>query len=137
MFDRINTDIKDAMKKKEKDRLEVLRYLKAMLIENKTSKSPKAELDVIIAHHKKLKDSIEIYPEGSDQRQKIAAEVEFLKPYLPVQMSEEDVQKLIDDIGSKLDSPNMGAIMKDLSPQIKGKFDGKKASQMVQAFLKK
>lgn len=137
MFERINSDIKDAMKKKEKDRLEVLRYLKAMLIENKTSKAPKDELDVVIAHHKKLKDSISAYPEGSEQRDKIAKECEFLKPYLPEQLSEEDVQKIIEDIGSKLDSPNMGAIMKDLSPQIKGKFDGKKASQMVNAYIKK
>ncbi|MFZ8932439.1 MAG: GatB/YqeY domain-containing protein [Bacteriovoracaceae bacterium] len=137
MFDRINEDIKNAMKAKEKEKLEVLRYLKAMLIENKTSKSPKNELDIVIGHSKKLKDSIQAYPEGSEQREKIAKEVEFLTPYLPEQMGEEQVQKIIEDIGSKLDNPNMGAIMKDLSPQIKGKFDGKKASQMVMAFLKK
>ncbi len=137
MFERINNDIKDAMKNKQKDRLEVLRYLKAMLIENKTSKSPKAELDVVIGHHKKLKDSMDAYPEGSEQRTKISAELEFLSPYLPEQMNEEEVVKLIADIASKLDNPNMGGIMKDLSPAIKGKFDGKRASQLVQEHLKK
>ena len=136
MFDRINEDIKTAMKAREKDRLEALRYLKAMLLENKVSKAPKPELDVIIAHVKKLADSISVYPEGSPQQEKIRIEITFLKPYMPEALDEEGVANLIKEIISGMDNPNMGMVMKELSPQIKGRFDGKKASQMVIAALK-
>ena len=43
---------------------------------------------------------------------------------------------MIEDIKSSMTAPNMGAIMKVLSPQIKGRFDGKEASQMVNDALK-
>ena len=77
-----------------------------------------------------------MYPEGSQQRVDLEAEVTVLQEFLPKQLSEDEVAKIIDQIKQNLDSPNMGAIMKELSPQIKGKFDGKKASQLVQAALK-
>ncbi len=101
MFDQVTSDIKKAMKAKEKGRLNALRYLKSLLLENKTSKSPKAELDVVVAHQKKLKDSMQAYPTESEQRQKISEEIEFLKPYLPTPMTEEDVRKIILEILSK------------------------------------
>jgi len=136
MYERINEDIKTAMKAREKAKLDALRYLKAMLMENKVSKSPKPEQDVIISHYKKLEDSIAVFPEGSDQRAKVVVELTFLKPYMPEEIDEEGVKNLIADIIKGLENPNMGMVMKELSPQIKGRFDGKKASQMVIAALK-
>ena len=137
MFDQVTSDIKEAMKAKEKEKLNALRYLKSLLLENKTSKSPKPELDVVVAHQKKLKDSMEAYPTESEQRQKISEEIEFLKPYLPTPMTEEDVRKIISDILSKMEKPHIGMIMKELSPQIKGKFDGKAANKIVQELMNK
>ena len=137
MFDQVTSDIKEAMKAKEKERLNALRYLKSLLLENKTSKNPKPELDVVVAHQKKLKDSMEAYPTESEQRQKISEEIEFLKPYLPTPMAEEDVRKIISDILSKMEKPHIGMIMKELSPQIKGKFDGKAANKIVQELMNK
>jgi uncharacterized protein YqeY len=67
MFERVNADITDAMKKKEKERLETLRYLKSKLLENRTSKNPLPEMDVLIAHYQKLEESVGAFPEGSDQ----------------------------------------------------------------------
>ena len=133
LFDNISNDIKDAMKNKQKDRLNALRYVKKLLIENKTSKSPKAELDIVISHHKKLKESLSMFPEGSEQLENTKNEIEFLNVYLPKQMSENEVKSLIDTIKGSQDNPNMGSIMRELQPQIKGKFDGKLASQMVKA----
>lgn len=131
----MNQKIKEAMKEKNKPKLEALRYLKAMLLENKTAKKPKEEMDVIIAHHKKLRDSISMYPEGSEQASKIIQEASFIEEFLPQQLSEEEVIQLIKEISSSLDKPNMGGIMKELSPKIKGKFDGKKASELVKSSL--
>ena len=130
MLNRVSEDIKDAMKKKETERLNVVRYLKAMLIENKTSKAPRPEIDVVIAHNKKLQESYLAFPEGSEQRTQLQKEMEYLKPYLPEQMNEETVVALIKDIVAKLGAtPQIGMVMKDLSPQIKGKFDGKTANE--------
>ena len=134
--ERVNTEIKEAMKAKDKVRLNALRYLKKLFIENDTSKKPKDEMDIVISHAKKIRDSLELYPEDSSQRNDILAEVKVLDEYLPKQLSETEVTQLISDIKSKLDSPNMGAIMKELSPIIKGQFDGKRASQLVSESLK-
>ena len=135
MLDQINADIKEAMKNKEKEKLTALRYVKSMIMENNTSKKPAPELDVVIKHHKKLKDSLENFPDGHTMKEQTKKELEFIGVYLPQQMSEEEVATLIATIKSNLDNPNMGAVMKELQPQIKGRFDGKKASQMVKDSL--
>jgi uncharacterized protein YqeY len=134
--DTISKEIIAAMKAKAKTRLNVLRYVKKLLIENETAKKPTDEMDIVISYAKKTKESIEIYPEGAEQRIELAAEVKVLEEFLPKQLTEDDVVAFISDIKSGLDTPNMGAIMKELSPKIKGQFDGKKASQLVIAALK-
>lgn len=136
MKDRVSKEIIVAMKAKDKVRLNVLRYLKKLFIENDTSKKPIDEMEIVISYAKKVKDSISMYPEGSDQRAEIEAEVLILSEYLPEQLTEEKVVEIIGGIVAGLDAPNMGAVMKELSPQIKGKFDGKQASQLVMAALK-
>lgn len=136
MKDRVSKEIILAMKAKDKPRLNALRYLKKLFIENDTSKKPVAEMEIVISYAKKVKDSISMYPEGSDQRAEIETEVAILSEFLPEQLTEEKVTEIIAGIVSGLDNPNMGAVMKELSPQIKGKFDGKLASQLVMAALK-
>ncbi|MFT6070947.1 MAG: hypothetical protein ACJAT2_001816 [Bacteriovoracaceae bacterium] len=136
MKDRISKEIITAMKAKDKPRLNVLRYLKKLFIENDTSKKPIEEMEIVISYAKKVKDSISLYPEGSEQRAEIEAEVVILSEFLPEQLDEAAVVEIIKNIVSSLDNPNMGAVMKELSPQIKGKFDGKLASQLVMAALK-
>jgi uncharacterized protein YqeY len=133
--DQISDQIKAAMKAKDKTRLNALRYVKKLFIENDTSGSPKPEQDIVISYAKKVKDSLSMYPEGSEQQAEIQAELKVLQEFLPQPLTTEDVQSLIDDIKAKLENPNMGAIMKELQPQIKGRFDGKQASQMVKDSL--
>ncbi len=136
MKDRVSKEIITAMKAKDKPRLNVLRYLKKLFIENDTSKKPIEEMEIVISYAKKVKDSISLYPEGSDQRAEIEAEVVILSEYLPEQLDEAAVVEIIGSIVSSIDNPNMGSVMKELSPQIKGKFDGKLASQLVIKALK-
>ena len=136
MIEKISEDIKNAMKSKEKERLNALRYLKSMLLENKTSKAPKPDLDVTAALQKKLKDSIQTFPENSPEREQLAKEIAIIGEYLPKPLERDDVIKLIQEIKEKLTNPNMGMVMKELTPQIKGRFDGKEASQLVTDLLK-
>jgi uncharacterized protein YqeY len=134
--DTVSKQIISAMKAKDKIRLNALRYLKKLFIENDTSKKPQSEIDIVISYTKKVKDSISMYPEGSEQRSDLEAEVSVLSEFLPKQLSAEEVQELINQIKSSQDNPNMGSLMKELQPRTKGQFDGKTLSQMVQAALK-
>ncbi len=135
IYNKLNEDIKTAMKAKEKEKLQALRYMKSMLMENTTSKKPVSEIDVVVKHHKKIKDGLTTFPSDHPMYKQALFEIEVLSAYLPSQLSEDEVKELIEEIKSKLEKPNMGALMKELQPQIKGKFDGKKASEMVKNSL--
>lgn len=135
IMDKVNNGIKESMKAGQKDRLNALRFLKAKLIENNTSSKVLPELDVVVAHVKKMKDSLTEFPEGNAIRQQTERELTYLQEFMPAQMSEDDVKKLILAIKANLPSPNMGAVMKELSPQIKGRFDGKRANDLVKELL--
>ena len=133
--DQVSEQIKAAMKARDKVRLNALRYLKKLFIENDTSGNPIDEQDIVISYAKKVKDSISMYPEDSPQRKELAQEVDVLQEFLPKQMTEKEVGALITQIKSSQAGPNMGSVMKELTPRIKGRFDGKKASQMVKEAL--
>lgn len=135
MFDRISSDLKEAMKSQDKHKLSVLRMLKSKLIENKTSPKPIAEPDVVIQYAKQLKDAMVAYPAGSEPLLQLEAELATLAAYLPTQMQEADVVVLIARIVEQTQATQMGAVMKELSPLIKGKFDGKRATELVQQAL--
>lgn len=132
IMDQVNNDIKEAMKAKQQERLDALRMLKAEFIKNNTAPKPTDELSVTVAHAKRLQDSLELYEKGSDTHTKLLKEIDVIKAYLPAQMEEAEVIALIQDIKAK-GAKDMGAIMKELQPQIKGRFDGKRASDLVKA----
>lgn len=134
LMEQVNNDIKEAMKAKQQERLDALRMLKAEYIKNNTATKPTDELSVTVAHNKRLQDSLEMYEAGTEAHSKIVREMEFIKPYLPQAMSEAEVVALINDIKAA-GAKDMGAIMKELQPQIKGRFDGKRASDLVKAAL--
>jgi uncharacterized protein YqeY len=132
LMEQVNNDIKEAMKAKQQERLDALRMLKAEYIKNNTAAKPTDELSVTIGHAKRLQDSLEMYQAGTEAHDKILREMEILKTYLPQSMTEAEVVKLISDIKAN-GAKDMGAIMKELQPQIKGRFDGKRASELVKA----
>lgn len=136
MFDQITEDIKKAMFAKDKERLDALRYFKSMLIENKTSaKAASPEMDVLIKHVKKLKDSLENFPAENEIRKKTEREITILSEYMPKQLDEAVVKGYIKDIIAANPGHNAGLVMKDLSPKIKGQFDSKIANELVKAAL--
>lgn len=132
MMDQVNNDIKDAMRAKDAMKLEALRMLKAEFIKNNTAAKPTDELSITISHAKRLTDSLEMYKAGTEAYDKILKEIEVIKVYLPKAMTEAEVVALINDFKAK-GAKDMGAMMKELQPQIKGKFDGKRASELVKA----
>ena len=135
LYQTIEDDIKTAMKAKDKVRLNALRFLKSRLIENKTSTKPQEEFDVLVSHYKKLKDGLESFPEGNEIRLSTEQELKVLENYLPKPLNEAEVKKIIQGICQANPGTQMGLVMKELTPQIKGRFDGKRASDLVKEIL--
>lgn len=130
--EQVNNDIKEAMKAKQQEKLDALRMLKAEFIKNNTAVKPTDELSVVVAHVKRLVDSLELYQAGTPAYEKIVTESNFVKVYLPKALEESEVVAMINDIKAK-GAKDMGSVMKELQPLIKGKFDGKRASDLVKA----
>lgn len=133
--EQISKDIIGAMKNKEKEKLEALRYLKSLFIQNNTAVKPTDDQSVLISHVKKLQDSLSSFPDGNEIKIKTQKEIEIISQYMPKPLTQNEVEMIIKTIKAKLEKPNMGDIMKELTPQIKGKFDGKLASDLVKQSL--
>jgi len=106
-------------------------------------------IGVVTSEVKKRKDAIALYEKGNrpELAEKERKETEVLKKYLPEQLSTEELKKLVEEsikkIKSEIKDPSagsgqvMGAVMKDLSPKIKGKVDGGAVSKLIKEILAK
>jgi uncharacterized protein YqeY len=131
MLEKVTEDIKNAMKAKDKVRLDALRMLKSAFIENNTSPKPKAESEVAIAHVKKLRDSMESYPQGSAE----LAKIDCLAEYLPKPMTRDEFKALVQDFVAQNPGADFAKVMKGVSGEIKGRFDGREASELIKSML--
>ena len=129
MYNRISEDLKEAMKNSDKFKLSVLRMLKSALLLEAKAVSKDHELTdeevikVIKKQVKTRKDSITEYQKYGklDEVNSLEKEVEILNVYLPVEMGEEEILKVIDevfDIVKPTSMKDMGLIMKELNQKI-------------------
>lgn len=143
--EKINQDLKDAMKSGNKTRLTVVRSIRALILEFEKSGAakeltPEEEIRMLSTAAKKRKDSIEQFRNAgrNDLAEIEEAELKILMDYLPKQMAEEEIKnevtRLAKEIGAKTkeDFPKlMPLVMKEL----KGKADGKIVKSLVENFL--
>lgn len=146
LFDRINNDIKTAMKAKEKETLEALRSVKAAFLMAKTEKgsdgelSEDTELKIIQKLVKQRKDSAELYKANNREElyAKEIAEAEIIGQYLPAQLSEAEISVIIEGIISDLGATSpqdMGKVMGVASKKLGGKAEGRVIAQKVKEIL--
>lgn len=146
LFDQINSDIKAAMKAREKDKLEALRSIKKTMLEAKTAKGADADLSdddalkIIMKLAKQGNDSANIYKEQGreDLYEAEMAQVKVLEQYLPEKMSDEDLTAAVTAIISELGATSMkemGKVMGVASKKLAGQADGKDISAKVKALL--
>ena len=145
MLEKIDADIKDAMRAREERRLSTLRMLKSAIgyaaIEKKIA-LPDDSL-VIAAIQKQIKqrrDSIEAFEKGGrpEQAAKEKAEMAILETFLPTGLSDADLTTLVDDAISSLGAKtkaDMGKVMKEVMARAAGRADGKKVSALVSGKL--
>lgn len=145
--ERIDNDLKDAMRAKDAARLGVLRMLKSALKNSAIEKGGAAatlddteSIAVIRKQVKQRQDSIESFEKGG--RPELAAkekeELGVLQQYLPQQLSTDQLQKIVRDTIAELNASSkaqMGAVMKAVQAKIAGRADGKTVSQEVQRQL--
>jgi uncharacterized protein YqeY len=143
--EKIFNDYKEAMKSQDKIRSSTLSFLRAELMNVAIAKKKKAldDSEVITVIKKQVKqhqDSIEQFKQGNRQDLvvKEEAELRILKSYLPPELSDEEVKKIIEEavastvaVGLK----DMGKVMKEVTDKVAGRADGKLVSDLVKARL--
>lgn len=146
--EQIISDIKEAMKAREQDKLRVLRSLKAKLMEKEISERKDGEakltdeqaVEVLMKAAKQRKESIDQFEEGgrADLAENEKKELDIIEAYLPEMMDEDEVRKVvkekIDALGAS-GMQDMGKVMGPLMGQLKGKADGSMVSQIVKEEL--
>lgn len=143
--DQINSDIKDAMKAKNVDKLAALRAVKSAIMleatkDGNTTVADEVSLKLIAKLVKQRKDSAAIYTEQNrpDLAVDEVNQLAYLEPYLPAQMGEEEVRKVVQDVIAKVgaSSPaDMGKCMGPLMGRLNGKADGSLISKIVKEEL--
>lgn len=146
LFDQISNDIKEAMKAKDKVRLETLRNVKKVFLEAKTAPGANDELtdDTALKLIQKLvkqgKDSAEIYKgQGrEDLAEGELAQVAVLEAYLPKQMSEAELEvalkAIIAEVGAT-SAKDMGKVMGVATKRLAGQAEGRAISAKVKELL--
>ena len=142
--DRIYQDIVAAMKAKDKDKLSVLRMLKGSLQLENINKGKELTddvvIDVISREIKQRKESIAEFTKGGreDLANETTKEIDILKAYLPEQLSEEEIEKIIDQVFASVaptSAKDMGKVMKEVTPLVKGKADMSHVSALIKERL--
>lgn len=140
----INNDVKEAMKSGNKFELNVLRMLKSALQNEKISKNHDLDENEIIAVIKKQvkvrKDSLKEYQEYNreDLVEDLNKEIKILTKYLPEELSEEEIDNVINDVFAKLNPTSIkdiGNVMKELNSLIATKADMSLVSKKVKEKL--
>ncbi len=143
--EKINNDLKDAMKSGDKIRLETIRSIRALILEFEKSGSGKEltqeeEIKILSAAAKKRKEAIEQYRNAN--RNELATkeenELRIIEEYLPKQLSEDEILDEIKKIASEInakDKTDFPRLMPLAAKTLKGRADGKIIKEIVEKFL--
>lgn len=146
LFEQINNDLKEAMKARDKKRLEALRNIKKVMIEARAAKGAGSELTdeeslkIISKLAKQGTDSANIYKEQGrdDLYQDELDQVNVYKSYLPAKLSDEDLTKAVESIIERTGASSMkdmGRVMGIATKELAGKAEGKEIADKVKMLL--
>ena len=141
LIDELSAALKEAMKAKDKPKLDAIRQVQTEIAKKKSEKGEEATdelvLGVISSYVKKMTKAVEEYKSlgdrGIEMAEKIQFEIDFLSGWLPEQLSEEDVAKLVDEVLADLgevDMSQMGRIIGAVMAKGEG-IDGSVVSKLV------
>ena len=139
MKERIAEEIRNAMKSGDKLRVSVLRMLQADIINVEKSGKEFKQLDVIRGYAKKLKKAIEEYERLhlQDKVVSFSEELKIVEEFLPKQMSDEELKKVVIELLDSEKPGDMGMAMKLVMGKYKEVADGKKVQALVKEIFSK
>jgi len=143
VIDDLSNALKEAMKSKDKTKLDAIRQVQTEVAKKKAEKGEEATdelvLGVISSYVKKMNKAVEEYESlgdrGLEMAEKIKGEIDFLSTWLPEQLSDEEVEKIIDEVLSELgdvDMSQMGKIIGAVMAKADG-LDGSTVSKIVKS----
>ena len=141
LIDDLSSSLKEAMKAKDKPKLDAIRQVQTEIAKKKSEKGEEATdelvLGVISSYVKKMVKAVEEYQSlgdrGIEMANKIQFEIDFLSQWLPEQLSEEEVAKIVDEVLSEMgevDMSQMGKIIGAVMAKSDG-LDGSVGSNIV------
>ncbi len=143
--DKINQDLKEAMKSGDKVRLQTIRSIRALILEFEKSGANREmteedELKLLTSAAKKRKESIEQYLRGDRKElaDKETAELKIIETYLPKQMTEEEVEEFVKNLAVEISAESkkdFGKLMGASVKALKGKADGNVIRGIVEKIL--
>ncbi len=144
LTERIESDLKAALKASDRLRLSTLRLIKAALKNKEIEKGSTLNDDevtgLLSSLAKQRKESISEFRKGgrTDLAEKEEAELRILQEYLPQELSPEELDRLIRETISEVSASSpadIGKVMKAIMPKVRGRADGRVVNEMVRAAL--
>lgn len=144
LVEQLKQDMITAMKEKDKERLTVIRMVKAALdkerIDSKKEINDDLLIDVVNKQIKMRNDSIEEFSKANrtDLVDSVKKEVEVLIKYLPEQLELSEVEEIITSAIESVEASSMkdmGKVMQEVRPKVNGRFDMKKVSEIIKGKL--
>jgi uncharacterized protein YqeY len=137
-------DLKLAMKEKNQVKKSVVTLIRSAVkqyeVDNRAELDDEGILDIVYKQMKQRKDALEEFEKAGreDLINQTQSEIEVLKTYLPVQLSEEEVEKIVIETINEVNASSMkemGKVMSAIMPKVKGKADGKIVNELVKKHL--
>ena len=140
MKQRIMEDLKSAMKSGDKERLSVIRMLKGAIQMEEIAKMDEEIVPIIAKQIKTRKEANVEFAKANrnDLVDKNNAEIEILNTYMPRMMDEAEINLIIDQVFAKINptsSNDIGKIMKEIAPQVRGKADMSLVNSLIKSRL--
>ena len=142
--EKLMEDLKDSMKNKDIIKKNTITMVRAAIkqkeVDERIEVSEEAILDIISKQLKEKKGAIEDFTKGNRQDlvELTEKEIDILLQYLPKQLSEEEVKKILIDIIQEINATSMkdiGMIMKAVMPKVKGRADGNMVNKIAREIL--
>ena len=143
--ERLTEDFKAAMKAHDEVKKNTLSFARAAIKQVEVDTRKEVEDGDVLAILKKQvkmrKDALADFEKAgrTDLLESYKAEIEILEAYLPEQMSEDDIRKLVKEtaaeVGVEGGKQNMGKLMKSVMPKVKGLADGNTVRKIIEEFL--
>jgi uncharacterized protein YqeY len=141
--DKLKKDSVEALKSGDKFRVGVLRFLISLIDKKELSLPPGSlkeedEIQVLKKELKNKEESVKMFQDAGrkDLYEPLFAEIEIVKQYLPKEMSEEEVGKIVDEVLGELGETDFGGAMREVMKKVAGRAGGEVVSKLVREKLR-